>query len=293
MFKIVITVLEKFCIMKKFKNIVVFIVACFIFSQAFAGYDTDEIFEQINNSWAVGLAGLNINYKEIFLPSDAIHPPFKPKSTEAGTIVGLTFDKRTAFFRKIYTDLYLDFYNGELEYDGSYQKTHEPLVFNARHIFFNADAKLGGILTFANSFSLQIIPYVGVGYRYWDRGYNNILEEEYQHFKNSIGLKLDWLLTDNCVLSPYIEGGKTFSARMKDTNGDLGTFTLGNKPIYSVGLELNYKMSYKFFLNGFVDFTSFEYGRSEYKHSVERKGDYCEPASKTNEIKVGLGIRFG
>jgi hypothetical protein len=270
--------------MRKLKNIIIFS-ACFMCSHAFAWQSEGDIFEQINNSYAIYLSGLNVNYKESSDTSNF-------KSTEAGTILGSNFDMRHTFLKKIYTDLYLDIYNGELEYDGALlDPPHTPLKIKLRHLFFNTNAKVGYVFAADDSPSLQFIPYLGVGYRYWDRQYNNIVEEKYQHGKTIVGLKLDWLLTDDFILSPYIEGGTTFCAYMQSDYIGL-SYKLGSKPIYSVGLELNYKIAHKIFLSGFVDFTSFKYGISDKKFSVKRNGIFWEPNSKTNEVKIGLGVRF-
>jgi opacity protein-like surface antigen len=275
--------------MKKLKCIAI-LVACLMFSYAFAGRLDNDALEQINNSAAFGVMGLNLDYKE----NDPNDPTFK--STEAGTVVGFYFNPRVSFNEKIYTDLYLDYYTGKLKYDGSEyidvetQKktitTSVPFTGKLQHKFFDADFKTGYIFTFTENHVFQAIPYVGAGYRYWDR-FNNAPKsrEKYQHYKAIVGLKLNWSLTDDFILSPYVEGGMIFNARMKKII-DGNKYKLGNKPIYTGGLELNYKIFDEFFLNSFVSYTQFKYGRSSNPNPP------FEPDSKTNELKAGLGIRY-
>lgn len=297
------------------KNIVI-LVACFMFSHAFAGRLDNGALEQINNSAAFGVTGLNLKYWESFLPSDnTAENKVPPKSTEAGTIIGFYFNPRVSFNEKIYTDLYLDYYNEKLKYDGTETKPVEvnengkvinkgenfyPFVHKFYHKLFNADFKTGYIFTFTENHSFQAIPYVGVGYRYWYRQHNNLaVQEKYQQYKAVVGIKFNWLLSDDFILSPYIEGGQIFNAHMKFCGNSPSSpsahgmkFKLENKPIYAGGLELNYKMFDEFFLNGFVSYTQFKYGRSAPKSSGIPNKNIFEPDSKTNELKFGLGVRY-
>jgi len=266
---------------KKLKKIIIFVV-CFMFNPAFARLLENGALDQINNSVAFDVTGLNLKYWEYFFPSMGDDP--RLKSTEAGTIVGLFLNIRKAIIEKIYTDLSLDYYSGKLKYDGIYIKNYLPAVEKFQHKIFNADFKSGYIFTFTESNSFQIIPYVGIGYRYWYRGCDSNPREKYHHYKAIAGLKLNWLLTDDFVLSPYIEGGKIFNARMRMVDYNR-SYALGKKPIYEAGLETNYKLFDEFFLNGFASYTQFKYGRSGPTIPFE-------PDSKTNEIKFGLGIRY-
>ncbi|CAL7960595.1 conserved exported hypothetical protein [Gammaproteobacteria bacterium] len=276
--------------MKKLKNTIV-LLACLTFSPAFARLLENGALDQINNSVAVDVTGLNLKYWEYFSPS--MGDSSKSKSTEAGTIVGFFLNVRKAIIEKIYTDLSFDYYSGKLKYDGIYQKTYLPLATKFQHKIFNADLKTGYIFTFTESNSFQIIPYVGVGYRYWNRQSDNFYNEKYQHYKAVVGMKCNWLLTDDFVLSPYIEGGKIFSANAKEPYYGW-SYILGKKPIYEAGLEANYKLFDEFFLNGFASYTQFKYGRSEYQYKTidDTIWRFCEPDSKTNEIKFGFGVRY-
>ena len=64
-------------------------------------------------------------------------------------------------------------------------------------------------------------------------------------------------------------------------------YKLGNEPIYTAGLELNYNIFDEFFFNSFVNYTQFKYGRS-----IIDKNSFYEPDSKTREIRAGVGIRY-
>ena len=114
--------------------------------------------------------------------------------------------------------------------------------------------------------------------------------EKYQNYKIVGGLRINWQITEDFVFSPYIAGGKIFNAKMKfygkNNSDNEKSYKLGSKPIYEGGLEVNYKLYDEFFLNSFVTYSQFKYGRS-----ATNSGSY-EPDSNTREIKVGLGIRY-
>ncbi len=273
--------------MKKLKNIII-LIACLTLDSAFARLLENGALDQINNSVALDISGLNLKYREIFFPS--MGDNIRAKSTEAGTIIGFSFDARKAFLENIYTDLALDYYSGKLKYDGVYVITYQPLVNKFQHKIFNAAFKSGYIFTFTESNSFQVVPYVGVGYHYWHRQSDNYYDGKYQHIKAIAGLKLNWLLTDAFVLSPYAEGGKVFNTSATSYGDETIRYKLGKKPIYEAGLEANYKLFDEFFLNGFASYTQFKYGRSENKYTPPKRS--FEPDSKTNEIKFGLGVRY-
>ena len=140
----------------------------FITIQIFAGVDVDSTLEQINNSIAINAIGFNLSYKEKFLPTDI--PGLK--STEAGNVIGVSLDVRNTWADKIYTDLYLEYCKGTLEYDGSTQPkinpvtrqiiNPQPLTFDMTHKFFTANLKAGPVFTFTDNDILQVIPYIGI-----------------------------------------------------------------------------------------------------------------------------------
>lgn len=262
---------------------------CFITIQILAGVDVDNALEQVNNSIAIDVLGFNLDYKEKFLPTDIAGL----KSTEAGNIIGVVLEIRNIWVERIYTDLYFDYCRGKLKYDGSTQPPRpQPLEFKAEHRFFTANIKAGPVFTFTDDQVLQLIPYISVGYRYWYRHADNIAgNEKYQDYKITGGLRINWLVTEDLILSPYIAGGKIFNANMKfygkNDSSDGFNYKLGNKPTYEGGIELNYRLFDEFFLNSFVTYSQFKYGRS----ATQSDRTY-EPDSDTREIKVGLGIRY-
>ena len=68
--------------------------------------------------------------------------------------------------------------------------------------------------------------------------------------------------------------------------------TEGSKPIYQTGLEINYKCSDDLFFTGFINYTHFQYGRSQIIWDPIFMKNMIEPDSRTNEIKVGVGLRY-
>jgi hypothetical protein len=271
--------------MKLIKNIVIYLF-CFVCCQVFAQQDTENILNKINNGFTIDIAGLDLGYKENIEPRTT-NDGSQPKNTESGTIAGIAFNARHIFVEKIYTEFYLDYFKGKLKSDMATFTTmsYTPSTKYNQHSFLSTNIKTGYILRANESF--QVIPYIGVGFRYWDR--HNV--EKYHHYQWSAGLKLDYFLTNHLILSPYFEAGRIFEAHIKCKDVDL-YYKLGNKPLYIIGLELNYEMTKNLFINTFVNYTYFKYGQSVDKYSNKAGDTYYEPGSKTQEIKFGLGLRF-
>ena len=257
--------------------------ACLIGGHVLVANACNTMLDQINNSYAFGFAIFNLDYKEIFLPTD----DSRLKSTEAGNILGSTINIKKVFFDRVYTDFFVDYYRGVLTYDGvSRDYPYYPIVGDTHHEFLGLEGKVGYILSPFEENSFQFIPYTGVGYRYWDRSYNSANnKEQYHNYKAIIGVKLNWLCSEQLLLSAYAEGGRTFGSQMKIYHNGY-KFDLGNKDIYGAGLEMNYKILEGLFIEGFVKYNQFGYGRSETKNGI------CEPESKTREIKYGIGLRY-
>jgi len=270
--------------MKKINYITGFI--CFMMlSQAFGRTSySDDVFDQINNSLAFGMTGTYLDYAERITDNSPTYPDWA-NDTVRGVIPGFNFNIRSDFFRKIYTDFYADLSVGKLTYDGAYQDPpHNPYVYDNSHVVINTDVKLGYI--FIDGQSVQVIPYIGVGYHFWDRGLNDPMNrEKYQNFNAIFGVKLNCAVTDDLFISPYVNAGKTFGAKMKKVLSGRD-YDLGSKPIYQTGLEMNYRLHDDLFLTGFANYTHFQYGKSQVVSG------FFEPDSRTNEIKVGVGIRY-
>jgi hypothetical protein len=260
-----------------------------------SNYELPNIFEQTNNGLGMSAVVARLSYRE-------------PNVKEYGFVYGLALDLKNVFYKKLYTDLYGDFTTGKITYDGMNQLKYEPRKSKVEIDLSNIDGKLGVILLDSDYF--QLIPYGGLGFHYWQRGTNQatIYRTTYYNFKAIGGARINFALSDKAVLSPYFNIGTTFGSHVKFTsyytdftpNGKFDLH-LDNKIIYETGLEINYKLDDQIFLMGTLSYSRFGYGESESKPLLRPVplpngkigNSTSEPNSKTNEIKFGIGMRFG
>ncbi|CAL7960121.1 conserved exported hypothetical protein [Gammaproteobacteria bacterium] len=248
--------------------------------------------DHINNGFTFGALGSSLSFAD-------------DKYIEKGTIPGLTYSASGVFAKHFYTKLYLDYSFGNLKYDGALIDSKNSTKNSRRNSVFNADINLGYTIPIYSSF--QLIPYFGVGYRFWDRATDDdffcINKATYQHYNAFLGIKLNWELVSNKLfVSPHMQYGKIIYSNMKHdrkerevelkgggkTNipGLLLDFNLGKESTYGLGVDLDYHLFDNFSLNTFINYTYFQY-----KQSDLQKG-YYEPNSKTSETKFGIALRY-
>lgn len=147
--------------------------------------------------------------------------------------------------------------------------------------------------------SWMLTPYLGAGYRSWERNGSNRLgpfgyREIYQHGYVGAGLLLQWAATDRLVLSGSGLLGTTLSPRMAASfNGGAAItpedYTLGSSTLTMAGLSADYAITPEWHANAGVDYLDFRYGASP----VSATG-YYEPDSRTSNwsVKAGFGYSF-
>lgn len=273
------------------KNLIypVSIAALFLSNMAFAATDSLEAFEQVNNSFAMGITAIHFNYREDVLNAD---PQAPGNIEEYGNAFGTGINVRNLCFQKLYTDLYGEYAFGNLQYKGFGLYTNKPLSQKNPNNFANIDTKLGLVLLDNNYF--QLIPYGGFGFRYWTPDSLHT----YYNFKALIGTKINCALSDDLVLSPYVNMGTTLGSHaITKVYNQFSIYQgkahhkLGNKLISEIGLEINYRLEHELFLTAMISHTHFAYEKSAWQ--LVGSGSFIEPNSKTNELRVGIGIRFG
>lgn len=278
--------------------------AVFLFSNVAAADIYDPI-NQVNNSFAATINVMHFNYREDVV--DAWNtPPVSPNGSvppgnveQYGNAYSLALNVRNVFFSRLYIDLLGEYATGKISYDGykKYSQPWQPLQMKNMSNFFNIDTKLGLILLDTEYF--QLIPYAGIGFRYWSFESGN--DYKYYNFKPIVGTRLNLAFFEDLVLSPYINLGKTLGAHSKakeyDRNNNniyLGSVThnLSSKLIREIGLEINYRLDHELFLTANVGHTNFGFGKSSWQDVGDAGDKVIEPNSTTNELRFGLGIRF-
>lgn len=261
----------------------------FMFSSsafALSIYDEDK-FEYIDNSSSLTAFGSYVSFaKDIKKVEGVPSLPGQTNTSEKGIIPGLAFDIRSLFFTNLYTSFHLDIASGRLKYDGASvtTSTYEPYTYKSQNNIVNTDLKLGYIVL--SDRSLEVIPYLSGGYRYWNRGHNNdIYRKEYTNYNANLGLWFNVLAGEDLILSPYGSIGKTFKPKVRNFYADQD-FDLQGRLTYQLGLEFSYPITDDLYLTGFGNFTHIRFGRSAWIDGV------IEPDTRTNEVKVGIGVRY-
>ncbi|MDR1057622.1 MAG: hypothetical protein LBL17_03590 [Coxiellaceae bacterium] len=254
--------------------------------------DSYHILKLVNNSFYGGFALRHLNYQEDNL---AIDPTLPKNISHQGLAYGLAINIREIFFERLYADLFGEFDTGQIKYDGfGLYSPHNPIKQKNTNNFIDGDLKLGVVLL--NHRCFQIIPYGWIGFHYW--GISLSHSYDYYNFKSMIGTKINYVLFDSLVLSPYASIGKILGGHAKSKVYDRGNnflggvnFALGSKPIYEFGLEINYRLENEIFITSMVSYTKFSYGKSNWQTVGSER--FIEPDSKTNEVKFGIGVRYG
>ncbi|MDR3449007.1 MAG: hypothetical protein P4M15_04545, partial [Alphaproteobacteria bacterium] len=173
---------------------------------------------------------------------------------------------------------------GDADYRGSYIATPTvPLQGTTSESIWDVNAKIGkGYVVGDNAL---LIPYVELGYHYWNRDLGAGQVEDYQHFAVLGGAMLQYALGDRFVLSGYGAAGSTLSPKMTTSST---TYDLQDQAIYKIGGKIGYSLTKRTELFSTLDYNAFSYGHSDVI------GGLYEPDSHTENttIRIGLGFHF-
>lgn len=192
------------------------------------------------------------------------------------------------------SDLYVDvaaaYAKGKSNYDGYLQnfKTGALTPYQSRTHVSTTDfrARIGkgfGI----NGGAIKLTPYLAYAYHEWERDSSSDQYgylEVYDHQSLSAGLLAQFALGQRMVASVDYSYGRTFDAQMQVEHST--TFTLGAKPVSTLGVGLDYALSKTLHLSGRYGETRFKYGESNVI------GGFLEPNSKTTLKNAYLGLGF-
>jgi opacity protein-like surface antigen len=226
-----------------------------------------------------------LNYKE------EVPSPYLPDSEHgflpsfAGGVSILGSGQARDFTNNLYFSIDGSVTVGEATYNGAYLATPlTPLQSNTHETIWTVDGKLGH--AFVINPIMMLIPYVEVGYRYWDRNLGGGQVEDYQHADTLGGLMVQVSPINRLILTGYGSAGTTLGSRMT-TEGD--SYSLTDSGIYKIGAKVGYDLTQRVEVFTTLDYDAFRYGQS----SVQPDGTY-EPTSKTEDstVRVGLSYHF-
>jgi hypothetical protein len=230
--------------------------------------------------------------------------PAPLKSTESGWIPGIflsyEYNKRNAFYLKIFTE----FSYGDDTYDGSDQMGN-PLVFsdNNHQFLFRGEIDVG--YNFALSKSVAVKPYVGYGYRRWNRGQEAIIQgvatyqERYYWHYIPVGVLVEVNVNDRLTVEPnagvryMFYGRATAELSEVDPGFNDPAMKLGNRASYYVEMPIRYKLTNTWSIVLKPWFTYDQIGQSDPADLVYHGtviGTATEPSSTAQQYGINLGL---
>lgn len=228
--------------------------------------DTPQnMFDMINNSFS-----LDATIVQQHLASDA----YRENGIENNFAPGFNTNITKTFFKHLYINPCLDLNWSNKNIGSKKQYSLGALGAKAGYVF---DGEI-----------LQTIPYMSFDFIHRETGYlllNIEHESAANNYKAAAGVKLNWILTNNLILSPSCDIGliKVVSMHTKAKSGD---FIRSDRLAYQTGIEANYLLDNKVFLNGFINYLHINGNKTLF-------GEHYIPDNSLNLIKVGVGVKLG
>jgi hypothetical protein len=242
------------------------------------------------SSIKLGLTYFYFDYKE-----DLVMPD---KSTEYGWLPGIYLDYTFKKKSSVYAKVFLSYATADITYDGS-NTAGEPVKFgNQTAKMLKFETNIGYAIPIGKDFLL--IPYLGYGYQYWERGDNRYLaefntvtvQEVYKWHYIPVGIKADYNITEKLNIAASAAANLMFWGTMKAYLSYIGwpdtEFTLGNR----IGFYAEIPVTYKFTNNIGITVTPWYEYSSFGQSDVDATTGFYEPSSKTTKYGVNAGILF-
>jgi hypothetical protein len=240
------------------------------------------------STFSAGLTTYYFDYKEdLVLPS---------KSTESGWLPGIwgsyTYQQNSIFYTKISTQ----YAAGDLTFDGS-TLSGTPVKYDTNpHRFIKLEWVLG--YPWAAGANVVITPYLGVGYRFWQRGRADTTssftsyQEDYSWGYFPAGIRVEYDINSRLRVGVNAAMNYMFGGNMKAYLSEVSSFsdmsfTLGNK----IGWSAELPITYKFNLQWSLTVTPW-YEYSAIGESPINAFGFYEPSSSTNQYGVNLSVNY-
>ncbi len=277
---------------KTFKPLFIFnlVIALFIFCSTPTMAENAAPVEN-PSSIKLGLTYFYFDYKE-----DLVMPA---KSTEYGWLPGVYLDYTFKKKSSVYAKVFLSYASADITYDGSTSVGTPVKYTNQSARMLKFEANIGYAIPLCKNFLL--IPYLGYGYHYWERGDPNYLaefntltyQEVYKWHYIPVGIKADFNITDRLNISASAAANFMFYGQMTAYFSKIPIgypdmdFTLGNR----IGFYAEIPVTFKFTNNIGISVTPW-YEYSSFGESDVNGYGFYEPSSKTNKYGINAGILF-
>ncbi|MFT6836031.1 MAG: hypothetical protein ACJA0H_002075 [Francisellaceae bacterium] len=174
----------------------------------------------------------------------------------------------------------------------------EPFSSHGENSFTVGSVKAG--YTFYLQDEIALTPYFEFGARYWDRKIDGgssatfnagSVQETYQTMFADIGLLFQYEIIKGLVINLLGSVGSTINPTMKIESGfgagvDGTEFDQGTSAIYEIDLSANYFITESFSILGGLEFTYFEFGKSNTVNG------FLEPKSTTKQGNLYVGLAY-
>jgi hypothetical protein len=234
----------------------------------------------------LGIMYYHFDYKE------DVPPPLK--SEESGWLPGLYAGLKIVAPRKVYLNTYVEYSSDEVDYDGTNQ-VGTPVKGKSSATFLRFQFNIGYTVPVKSNILLS--PYVGYGYRSWERGLKGAspLDETYIWHYFPVGLSSQFILNDKWSVNPGFEARFVYKGSMKaefnNPNYNQLDFTLGNKTGFKFEVPIKYNITETWAITGNPWYSISEIGESEFEtltYSGVPISLAQEPSSETNQLGFNL-----
>ena len=140
-----------------------------------------------------------------------------------------------------------------------------------------------------------LIPYLSYGYRKWDRNIASTstvtgYQEIYSYNDLGLGLIANYAVTPKLVLKGRVQYAEMLSNSMVANllpDYPAMTFSLGNRPVYTLAVGLDYAVYGPFHLNAGIRYMKTFFGKS-----VINEAGFYEPSSMTENFVYNVGLAY-
>ena len=232
-----------------------------------------------------------------------LNPPLK--STESGWLPSAYASYTYQRPASLYIRLYADYAGADLTFDGTTQSGTPVRFEDSSQRLFKFEAHFGYVLQPEDHF--QLIPYIGLGHRYWLRGKAKItptfrsFEEEYSWSYLPVGLKADYTLNRQWSIGATLGANIMFNGKMTArlshvlAGANDPEFDLGNKVGYYAEMPVTYTFARNWALVGTPWYEYSQIGRSNTLNIIQNNtivGFAFEPPSRTHQYGLKLGFAY-
>lgn len=248
--------------------------------------DKDTTSNGFGREFELGLMYYHFDYKEDIAPPG--------KSEESGWLPGIYVGFKKNEPKKVYINTYLEYSSDEVDYDGA-TWGGTPITGTSSTSFLRFQFNIG--YTFPVKSNIFLSPYIGYGYRSWERGLkgSSHYDETYIWHYIPLGLSSHFILNEKWSIHPGLEARFMYEGSLSVEFNDPGynqlDFNLGNKTGFKIDVPIKYKINGPWFITGVPWYSNSKLGESEFEtltYNGVPIGLAQEPSSETNQFGFNL-----